>query len=944
MALFLKIVAILLIIFTSYPLTAYADGAIRGVVLDDKGVPVAEADVSVYLDGTAVAQAETDHGGRFEINVAPSDEYLLVIFSDLNGTDGVDYLPIALGEELGVELTVTVGEAASYTVVGDVQFVESEDLPISVLYSVLDPATGKVFEINDLPLFFGSDPRAINELLDLPSSDVIIPAETPVKIGVNCSVLIGQDVVERYFEIDGPGHLSLGAGERATIEISRYHVPMNLEVSQALLKEVAENIDGMEEVGFYLASQRKQASSAQGFLSNADLLFKESMFTESFDEAKKAFIELRNTRGQLDDLYADASLSVYILIVFMVMFSVNMAFMQLDRTISKVFGSLILCTITLAVFYLIYPGSTIIPQASYLQTSVLAVAGTLVFASAIPRFFVGGGDGHMSVRNIVVPIFSIAKRNLRRRRFRFLLTVLSITALVMSFVSLTSFSEGYGLTRVRVSNTKSEVNTILLRARDYSKMEPIYFANSNIDADWLVRQPESAIVSLKAETPPLKRPILSLNGIPLRGVLAFDPVLESQVTNFNGLVIEGRLHTSDGVMISRELRDRLDVKVGDTLTLDGLEVRLDGIIDDESLSGLKELDGSSFLPGKMVNLSPEGDEPFYVYEACSPSEIVIVHLSQVPGAFHGGVTRIAVSIGDDFDADSYADRLALERGYRVYSSTEEGVFLHRLGAYLEGKGLPLIVPWVIVILNMVMTMLSSMYERRKEIQIFSSIGLNPAQIGSIFFAEATILGLTGGGLGYIAGLGFYSGMNLLGLSLAVHQKLSAFWSVASIGIAMTAVLMGTFVALKNSVVITPSHEMRWRIAGKEKRYLEPWEIVIPVRLLPEETDAFIEYVFSSLKELEKENIRRTSAVKMLYGVEGRPTGVTFVYKEAKTAIGNFYTRNTLLVEAQLDQEAMVNLKSTGEQSWAHISGSLIRNITMKWSITRETSGKDRDSQ
>jgi hypothetical protein len=169
-----------------------------------------------------------------------------------------------------------------------------------------------------------------------------------------------------------------------------------------------------------------------------------------------------------------------------------------------------------------------------------------------------------------------------------------------------------------------------------------------------------------------------------------------------------------------------------------------------------------------------------------------------------GVTRVDVIVREGTDVSSFAERLALERGYWVWSISGGAVHFVRLGEYLEGKGLPLVIPWIIVVLNVIVTMLNSMYERKEDILILSSVGVNPAQISAVFVSEAMIYGLIGGGVGYLAGLSLYRAMALLDITLGVHQKISAFWSLAAMGISMTAVLIGALVSLRGSVVITPS--------------------------------------------------------------------------------------------------------------------------------------------
>ena len=185
-----------------------------------------------------------------------------------------------------------------------------------------------------------------------------------------------------------------------------------------------------------------------------------------------------------------------------------------------------------------------------------------------------------------------------------------------------------------------------------------------------------------------------------------------------------------------------------------------------------------------------------------------------------------------------------------------------LGSYLEGKGLPLVIPWAIVVLNVVVTMLNSLFERRREISILSSVGLNPAEIASIFVAEASITGFIAGGLGYLAGLAFYKLMPLLGLALEVHQKVSAVWSLAAIGISISAVLVGALAALRSSIVITPSLTRKWKLDDSMGGFDKPWEIPVPVRLEPEEVDSFVGYLQERLRGLENDQVKVTSKVKV----------------------------------------------------------------------------------
>jgi ABC-type antimicrobial peptide transport system permease subunit len=226
-------------------------------------------------------------------------------------------------------------------------------------------------------------------------------------------------------------------------------------------------------------------------------------------------------------------------------------------------------------------------------------------------------------------------------------------------------------------------------------------------------------------------------------------------------------------------------------------------------------------------------------------------------------------------------------------------------------------------------MLNSPFERRREISIFSSVGLNPAQISAIFVAEASLTGFIAGGLGYLLGLGAYRLMGVVGLSLEVHQKVSAFWSLASIGIAISAVLVGATLALKSSVVITPSLTRRWRLEERDAKINQVWTTIIPVKLMRKQVDDFTEFIMKALGRLENDPVRMISLLKIERS-DGR-IKISFVHKSTQSISGSFYTKNTLSIWLGPNDEYVVELESAGDMGMTHATGSMLRMLTMEWS-------------
>ena len=922
----------------------HAQAFVSGTVLDEEGDPVEGARVSLWFGRKHFTNVSTDSQGFFELEYEGIKGYNVSIYADDPSTPGVDYLPVwvQFAELLEPGTLIMLRPGASILLEGDVQFVFSNDIPQHLLYAVLESDSGEQLKQYGVPILYGSHERGQNYFLDLEPGHLIVPADESFLLQVNSSVLgvVGMDVYS--FEVDEYRSRTLGKGGLTSLDVRSYSLAFNHEIVSTLLDDVRARIDYMVEKGFYMVKERRTTETAEGAFSDAQSLFTAGRYIESFGFSKRSYIDLAQVRDRIIAMQADATSSVYIIVVFLALASTTIAFLLTNSDATKILGSTGVYACFLSVLFVAYPGSALVPFMGFLRAGVLSIFGSLFLAILLPRWMKGASRrGMVPLRNILVPIFSMAKRSIRRRRLRFLLTLISITMLVMSFVTLTSFSETHDLLVRRISAAPAPVGGLMLRTAGYSFETPEFLPEGGVGLEWLLRQPEVALASQKAENLPSIRPVTTLNGVRIYGVVGFDSALEDEVLGISSILDEGRLPSEAGIVISEDLRDTLDVDVGDTLDLGGMELVLEGIFEDGSMWALRDLDGSSYLPGKEENMNPPEERPLYHTIRCETDEIVLLDLETAMNLPLVRVSRIDVSVSEGVDVGVFAERLALERGYWAWSASDAGVHVALMGTYLEGKGLPLIVPWAIVVLNVVVTMLNSMYERKKEIHILSSVGLNPGQIATIFVAEASIIGLTGGGVGYLLGMVLYKGMSLFGVALEVEQKVSAFWSLASIGIAMTAVVMGAIASLRSSTVITPSLQRRWRITGEKDGAFRPWVITMPVRLLPEQVNGFKEYFLGELRALESDMTKKTSMIKVYD--EGGIQNISFTYASTNFTVGEMYTRNTLMITQNGEKEVEVKLSSVGERQWSHEVGSMVRMIVMRWSTSQTRvlgSGKD----
>ena len=747
---------------------------------------------------------------------------------------------------------------------------------------------------------------------------------------INSSLLIEKENVIHSFEIDWSSNFNINVGETIHTDIREFSIPYNLKITEILQSSVFTALNEIKRKGFYVAEESKKYEFAQQRLFKAISLLQEKQFIKSFDECKKSYIEFSEVHKRLLLMTNEASISTLFIIIVLALTSTSIAYLMSDDVMKRAKYNIFIYGFILLIFYYIYPGSTIVPFELFIYIGFISISIVLIIVSVFPRFLRARSvKGNLPLKNIIVPIFSIAKRNLLRRRFRSILLIVSTILLVMSFVSLTSFVSGYGIIFSKFSERAKTSDGVLIRVAEYSAMKPISIALEDTALNWIENQPESIIVSPKAETVPLMDPLYSMDGVFLHGILGINPSLESQIFPIMDILIEGDMPSEDGIVISENLKNALGKEIGDILTIDRMEFKLEGIIDGIKASMLEESDGASYIPTKIVNLDPGGEVPSLSAEPCQPDEYIIMHFSRAIKMNLVDISRVFIKVSDGTDIESFAERLALERNYWVWATSLGKIAFVRLGNYYEGKGLPLLVPWIIVALNVVSTTLNSIYERRKEMFIFSAVGLNPSQIASIFVSEASICGIIAGGLGYLGGIGVFRLMNFFDLSLEITQKVSAFWSIASIGVAMTAIIVGAIAALRGSVIIIPSLLRKWRYDKINE--LGVYEIDLPLKISYNELEPFIEYLVQSLRDLENGLTRSTSWIKLL-NIDNE-VRIDFHYVSSHNTAGNFYTKNSLFIKKHAKEElAYIKLISSGEQEWVNTTGSLIRMIAIQWSI------------
>ncbi|MBD3174827.1 MAG: FtsX-like permease family protein, partial [Armatimonadia bacterium] len=311
-----------------------------------------------------------------------------------------------------------------------------------------------------------------------------------------------------------------------------------------------------------------------------------------------------------------------------------------------------------------------------------------------------------------------------------------------------------------------------------------------------------------------------------------------------------RAKTEDAVIRSRAEAFGEDAPV---LDLNGSVYAVVGIIPDGALDprstegeaarieGFQDLDGEAITPVDFSQLKPEVlnqvremmsqryklgrtgvSSLLQDYEHYVAGQTLIMPYGQTLRI--GGTTRsVAMGVPSVEETqeivDEYMERLAVSLyATGVDEDTgEPGVFLYSsIGSRSLQDVETVLIPLLIAALIVLNTMLGAVWERVREIHIFSSVGLSPTHVGALFFAESCVYANLGAILGYLLGQGITKVLFLTNSLGAVETNYSSLSAVFATVVVLATVLLSTiWPARKAAQIAVPDIERRWKLPEPE---------------------------------------------------------------------------------------------------------------------------------
>ncbi|HUV04412.1 MAG TPA: FtsX-like permease family protein [Armatimonadota bacterium] len=444
--------------------------------------------------------------------------------------------------------------------------------------------------------------------------------------------------------------------------------------------------------------------------------------------------------------------------------------------------------------------------------------------------------GRMS---IAAAAFSLGISNMRRRKARTMLTCITLIILTFTVLSFTSIVETMRFNKVAAPG-KPRYNGILLRTAVWDPLqEPAYRLLRDEFGETRAVAPRAWFFGawLGEQTfLTLKRNDKTYDAKGAVGLTAE----EKEVTGVDRALRRGgrwfREEDTYTTIIPGAVADALEITDQDVgkakVTFSGVEYTVIGIIDNKKFKRITDLDREPLTPVDFVLMQKltqqgktMGEAGFREYTHLEPDATFYVPYQTLVN-LGGEIRSVAIDFVTPEEVNMVLKKLMPRLGLNLYAGMGDRAYRYSSIAAKAGKGFSTIfIPILIAALIVLNTMLGSVYERVKEIGIFSSLGLAPNHIAMLFMAEAMVYAILGAVAGYLIGQAASKVMYTFNLLPGLYLNFSSLSAVLSTLIVVGVVLLSTiYPARKASEVATPAIERSWKVSDPVG---DVWKVEMP---------------------------------------------------------------------------------------------------------------------
>jgi hypothetical protein len=369
-----------------------------------------------------------------------------------------------------------------------------------------------------------------------------------------------------------------------------------------------------------------------------------------------------------------------------------------------------------------------------------------------------------------VAAFMLGVSNLRRRRLRTALTCATLIILTFTIMSFTSVKSMRRHARLLYEPT-APYQGFLLKNVNWNDLPQQAlgfisnnFAEKGISAPrvWLQDEDNTRACSI-----PVYR---SGRSFEARGLVGLSH-LEPQISGLDEILIGGRWlaeNELNAILLPDRMAENLGIDPRNpneaVVSMWGMQFKVVGVFSGKKMQQRSDLDGEPLTPvtfprevsSEMSEAETEalesGDEvrEFQSRYEHIPGDLTLIISYRNLLAAGGRLKAVAIAPQSQISIQKTAEDLVDRFGLSLFSGEPEGTYLYNASDSMSYSGVPnIIIPIIISVFIVLNTMIGSVYERKREIGIYTSVGLAPSHVSFLFIAEAMALAVISVVLGYL---------------------------------------------------------------------------------------------------------------------------------------------------------------------------------------------------
>ncbi|MFH1092474.1 MAG: ABC transporter permease, partial [Pseudomonadota bacterium] len=437
--------------------------------------------------------------------------------------------------------------------------------------------------------------------------------------------------------------------------------------------------------------------------------------------------------------------------------------------------------------------------------------------------------------------FLLGVSNLRRRRLRTALTCITLIILtftIMSFTSVQTLSHRTRLLYMEQAPYRGvllkNVNWRSLPPESYGAMRQTFESQGVVAPRvWYENEDQTLATRVPVRNGGRVQEALGLIGLSAR---------EPEVSGLGDILVGGRWFTEKErrvVLLPERMAETLgfDPKNPEgTVNIWGLPYQVVGVFSGKRLGERTDLDGESLTPVTYPEeLSPVTSEiemaaietgedvrAFQCRYQHVPGELTIIIPYQTLMAAGGQLKEIAVKPFSGIAMDRMAVDLVDRFRLALFIGEPGGTYLYTASDTLSYSGVPnILIPMAIAVFIVLNTMIGSVYERKREIGIYTSIGLAPSHVSFLFIAESMAFAVLSVVLGYMVAQGAAAAFSGTSLWSGITVNYSSLAGVSAMILVCLVVLLSVIYPSRVAAKIAiPDVNRAWTMPESAGNVLE----------------------------------------------------------------------------------------------------------------------------